>query len=336
MIMNIRKSLRFVRQQISNEKVFLELSLIAIVLGLTFTMHLISTQKLVILNLFYLPIVLSGFFLGRYHTGVLALLAVISASVVATEEFDRLVISQEPLVIAVVMTVWAAVLGLTALLVGTLSDDRSRKEHELHEAYVGVVDVLSKYLQSANPRLKARSTRVVELSQSVATYLHMSPQQIDDIRVAALMQDLGKIEVTMRILSKVMGPLEAISNQATESRFQGIDLVHSLGSVLRGAIPLLSHEDSSLGWCSEDDALTTANMPMGARIIRLARAFDDLTEGGLQGNWATPTEALKELRRQSASPVDTQILNALETLANTSQEPRAFSTAEPTTPGNPA
>ena len=40
---------------------------------------------------------------------------------------------------------------------------------ELHEAYVGVVSVLATYLQSANPNAKARSTRVAELSQAVAT-----------------------------------------------------------------------------------------------------------------------------------------------------------------------
>ena len=42
---------------------------------------------------------------------------------------------------------------MTALLVGSLSDERKAKVRELHEAYVGVVEVLSKYLQSANPRI---------------------------------------------------------------------------------------------------------------------------------------------------------------------------------------
>lgn len=314
----------------NNDKVFLEVALITVVLGMSYTMQLIDGYRLVILNLFYLPVVLSGFFLGRYQTGVLTLLGVISASLIAAQEFDQPTATTPPLVLAMVLTVWACVLGLTALLVGTLSDDRSRKERELHEAYVGVVDVLSKYLQSANPRLKARSTRVAELSQHVATDLRMSPQQIDDIRVAALMQDLGQIEVTTRILTKAVGSLEAAPGQATECSFQGIDLVHSLGSVLKGAIPLLTHEDASLGWCSAGGTVTTPNMPMGARIIRLARAYDELTEGGLHGHWSTSAEAFQELRSQAASPTDASVLATLEAVVSKSQGLRVLSMAKPT------
>ena len=326
--MNRIKALIRPFKSLDNDRLFLELSLIAIVVALTYMMHLIDGYKLVILNLFYLPVVLSGFFLGRYHTGALTLLGVVSASVVAALHFDQLADAQSPLVIAMVFTVWACVLGLTALLVGTLSDDRLKKETELHEAYVGVVDVLSSYLQSANPRLKARSTRVAELSQAVSMHLRMSAQQTDNIRVAALMQDLGKIEVTTRILTKAVDSLEATPDELHESRFHGIDLVHSLGSVLKGAIPLLSHEDSTLGWCSEGISMTSANMPLGARVIRLSRAFDDLTEGGQHGHWSTPEKALQELRRIAPSPIDSPILNAIEAVSEKNLEMKILAMPE--------
>lgn len=313
-------------KRLNDERVFLELSLIVVVLGLTALMSRIGGYKLVVLNLYYLPVVLSGFFMGRYHTGVLAMLGVVSASLVASQQFDQLATSQAPLTIALVMTVWASVLGLTALLVGTLSDDRQKKEHELHEAYVGVVDVLSTYLQSANPRLKARSTRVAELSQSVATQLRLSAQQTDDIRVAALMQDLGKIEVTTRILTKAVDSLES-STSVVESSFQGIDLVHSLGAVLKGAIPLLGHEENAMGWSLAGGPITSSQMPLGARVIRLARAFDDLTEGGLHGHWSTPEEALQELRRFATLPTDAPILDAITSITEKHRDLRVLSLA---------
>jgi hypothetical protein len=43
----------------------------------------------------------------------------------------------------------------------------------------GVVEVLSKYLQSANPRLKDRATRVAELCQKVAAEMRIPAQEID-------------------------------------------------------------------------------------------------------------------------------------------------------------
>lgn len=307
-------TLRRYLKQLRHDRLWFEAAIIFVIIGLTCMIHLMEGFKLVILNLFYLPVALSGFFLGRYKTGVLALLGVIAASLVASQHFDELTAQHSPLVIALGLTAWAATLGLTALLVGTLSDEITRKQHELHEAYVGVVDVLSKYLQSANPRLKARSTRVAELSHAVATELRLSPQQTDDIRVAALMQDLEKIEVTTRMLTKAVDSLEAETNPTSESSFQGLDLVHSLGTVLKGAIPLLLNPNENGD--GANGSLTSDAMPLGAHIIRLVRAYDGLTEGGLSNHWSTPTEALQELRRRNPAAHDAPILEALERVAN--------------------
>src|SRR5205807_5833228 len=138
------------------------------------------------LNLFYLPVVLGGFFLGRYRAGVLAVLCVVAASLAVAQDPGEFAAAQSTVVIGLSMIIWAAALCLTAMLVGSLSDERNAKVQELHEAYVGVVEVLSKYLRSANPRLKDRATRVAELCHKVASEMHLPPEQIDDIRVAAL------------------------------------------------------------------------------------------------------------------------------------------------------
>ena len=42
------------------------------------------------------------------------------------------------------LAIWSGVLGLASILTGTLSDERTAKITELHDAYVGVVEVLSR------------------------------------------------------------------------------------------------------------------------------------------------------------------------------------------------
>ncbi|HUG92737.1 MAG TPA: hypothetical protein VML55_17990, partial [Planctomycetaceae bacterium] len=159
----------------------LEIALIVVSVGLVCLLYRAAESRLVVLNLFYLPIVLAAFFLGRYRAGVLALFSVVGVVVVAALDLGDFTTPGSPLAVGLSLLVWAAVLGLTALLVGTLSDERSAKLSELHEAYVGVVEVLSRYLQSANPQLKARSLRVAELSQRVASEMRLSTREIDDI-----------------------------------------------------------------------------------------------------------------------------------------------------------
>src|SRR5215469_13036464 len=138
----------------------LEIMLLVVVVGLACLFYQVQGYKLVVLNLFYLPVVLCAFFLGTYRAGILAVFSVTAASIVTVTNMDGFATFFSPLMIGLVVTVWGAVLGL----VGTLSDERKAKTAELHEAYIGVVEVLSRYLQSANARLKARSIRVAELS----------------------------------------------------------------------------------------------------------------------------------------------------------------------------
>src|SRR5579871_6608455 len=155
-------------KRIERDEHKLEIALIIVSLGLTCLMWMLTGYKLVVLNLFYLPVVLAGFFLGRYRAGVLASFSVIAASIVAALNLHDFAAYSSPLVVGLAVTLWAAVLGLVAILVGTLSDERNRTLRDLHEAHVGVVEVLARYLQSAHPKLKDRSKRIAELSEAVA------------------------------------------------------------------------------------------------------------------------------------------------------------------------
>jgi diguanylate cyclase len=109
--------------------------LIAVVLAIAVLLHAMPQYKMVILNLYFLPVALSGFYLGRYRAGVLALLAALCAATVALVHAMQLEATAAPSVNFLVIAVWAAALGLTSLLIGTLSDERARKLVELHESH---------------------------------------------------------------------------------------------------------------------------------------------------------------------------------------------------------
>ena len=229
--------------QEKRERLILELMLIAISVALTCLVYKIDGYKLTALNLFYLPVVLSGFFLGRYSSGILAVLCVMTASLVCALQLNEFSSYTSPLAIGLTVTVWGAVLCLTAILVGTLSDERNAQVKELHEAYVGVVEVLAKYLQGGNSQLNDATNRVVRLSQSIALEMRLSSKSIDHIRVAGLLQGFTNVEITTRVLSRAVHSLEGKGNGSAFS-FHGTDLVHSLGAVLHGAIPILANQDN--------------------------------------------------------------------------------------------
>jgi len=302
--------------KLNKDRSVFEIMLVVITLGMTYLLYQMGGHKMVALNLFFLPIVLSGYYLGRTSAGILALFCALSVTIATTLDSTGFAAYTDPVMVGLALTVWAAVLGLTAILVGTLCDEREAKVDELHEAYVGVVEVLSKYLQSGHPKIKARSVRIAEMCQLTAEELRLSRKQIDDIRVGALLHDLGNVEITTKLISKAVDTLEADPMRSDKHTFLGMDLVHSLSSVLHGAIPLLMNQDDPArdGLAMEDE-VGCQEIPLGARIIRAVRAFDALTVGESGEAKSSSARALLELRMASPGEFDDEVLNAIERMA---------------------
>jgi hypothetical protein len=312
------------------ERRFLEIMLIATCLGLTCLLYVMEGYKVVIFNLFFLPVILGAFILGRYQGGVLALFCVISASVVSVLRLPDFCIHASPSIVALGIVVWAAVLGLSGMLVGTLADDRATKIKELHEAYVGVVEVLSQYLQSANPSLKAQAVRVAELSQRVAKAMKLSPREIDDVRVAALLYDLGNIEVTTRVIRRAVGAFEENGSDKPRHTFQGMDLMLSLGSVLSGAIPLLLKQGQDvLESTPQEIPQTASDLPLGARIIHAVRAYCALAPDTGSRSELPAEDLFRRLRRDRAAGYDPEVLAVLEHVVSRAAVARSEPVPEP-------
>lgn len=286
----------------SNEK-YVECLLVLTTLGLGVILNSVEHSRIVVLNLFFLPIVLSGFFLGRYRAGILALLSAVTVTIVILADLNRFAIDNSPLVVGLSVMIWGAILGLTAILIGTLNDDRNEKMEELHEAHLGVVEVLSRYLQCADPVLQNRTQRVNHLAEQVAIRMRMTPREIDDVRIAALLMDVSNIEITARVVRKAVGDLDRRAPYE-ESTFHGTELVKSLGAALTGAFPLALLQNS--------DWEKTVNVPVGARILRVVRRFVELTQSGLASTRLSDEEALHDLKVDCESCNDTAVINVLE------------------------
>ena len=303
-----------------NDRTTLEIFLIIVTLGAAVLFAQMGEYKTVALNLFYLPIIVSAYFLGRTSAGVLALLCVLTVTITTTTVSSGFGAFDTPLMIGLMLTIWGAVLGLVAILVGTLCDQRASTVRELHRAYVGVVEVLSKYLQGGNPRNKNRSVRVAELSQMVAEELHLTRKQVDDIRVAALLHDLSNVEITTQVISKAFDTLEV---EMTRHTFCGTELVHSLASVLDGALPLVANQDDAVrDYLTRGEQAQGESNPLGAQIIRVVRAHDDLVTPDAPGTSDTPTRAVARLRSDLQAGYNVAVLDALERVVRKSHVPQ--------------
>lgn len=294
------------------EKRVFEIMLIALILGMTTLFYVLDRHGMLALHLFFLPVILCGYFLGRLSAGILSLFSVLTVTIAATVLAPRFQGYDTPVTIGLALAMWAAALGMTALLMGTLCDERAKTLDELHRAYVGVVEVLFKYLQSSNPRIKARSIMIAELSEATALEMRFSRKQADDIRVAALLRDLESVEVTTQMISRAVDTLESSSTRQAKT-FMGTDLVHSLGAVLDGALPLIVGQNEDVRECLSDGCAVDVSSPMGAEIISTVRSYVRLTSDESRHAESTPKEAINHLRREGRpEPVLQAIVRAVD------------------------
>lgn len=101
---------------------FLENIMVIAVLGVTLLMWSYSVEDTVLLHLFYVPVVLTGFCLGLYRARLMAFFCILSASIIFLPKFGEESITEIPLRTLIVFILWASTLLLIAMMVGKLSD----------------------------------------------------------------------------------------------------------------------------------------------------------------------------------------------------------------------
>ena len=110
-----------------------ERALIVVAILITWLFLTAPDQAHVALYLYFLPVSISGFYLGRYRSGLMAFFCVVSvatASGVSSEVRQLLHIDD-----VMALGVWGAVLGLTSILTGTVSDQRQRELNQIAQSH---------------------------------------------------------------------------------------------------------------------------------------------------------------------------------------------------------
>lgn len=180
------------------------------------------------------------------------------------------------------------------------------------------LEILQRLALAAEHRDNAtgqHTRRVADLSARLATSLGLSEQEAELIRRAALLHDVGKIALSDAILLK-QGPLTADERTLMQrhTTLGAAILADSAARVLQVAeqIALCHHEwwDGS-GYPA---GLRGDDIPLAARIVSVADAFDALThERPYKHAWRAD-DAVRELQANSGSQFDPQIVGVMVTL----------------------
>ena len=155
----------------------------------------------------------------------------------------------------------------------------------------------------------SHSQRVAELAARTARRLGLDDEEVELTRLAASLHDLGKLAVPEEILRKP-GPLTEPERLVLERHPQiGFRMLESLG-VDPVADWVLHHHERWDG-SGYPDGLPGECIPLGARIIFVADAYDAMTSERVYRRRVAPQEAIAELERCAGTQFDPEIVGAL-------------------------
>lgn len=285
-----------------------------LILGLTgvilITNYFIS-QKLAFLNFYYLPVLVAGYFLGkRYaiYTSLFSISLVIFLVILYPGSFHT---QSTSLQLALDLVVWGGFLFLAAAVVGTLYEQKENKIQELKKAYVGVIEILSKYLESSDQYTKGHSLRVADYSTEIARAMDLSKNEIENIRVASLLHDIGKIDISSELITKAASLTQEEKKIVEAHAEKGAEILGSVGSVLKEAVPLvLSHHKFFIQ--SEAEERKFGTIPLGARILAVADSFDAMVTDRPYRAGKPIWQAMEELERESGNQFDPEVVEAFK------------------------
>jgi HD-GYP domain-containing protein (c-di-GMP phosphodiesterase class II) len=184
-------------------------------------------------------------------------------------------------------------------------------------------DVLLQAMYERRPELQERVLAGADLALSVARRLGLTGEELEQVRRAAELRDVGTIAIPDEILLKA-GPLDdeewAFIRRHTEIGQRILSAAPALLEI--GKIVRSTHERwDGLGY---PDGLAEETIPLGSRIVSVCDAFVAMTSDRPYRVRRTTSEALAELRRNAGTQFDPASVAWLcETLASAEVETQA-------------
>jgi putative nucleotidyltransferase with HDIG domain len=204
--------------------------------------------------------------------------------------------------------------GIIGILLFFLPLLLARRSFELYtkmrKVYLDTIRALAAAIDAKDPYTKGHSERVAQLSVALAQDLHLSDRDIENIEYTALLHDIGKIGIDDRILGKNGSLTSEEYKKIKEHTIMGAKIIEPV-DFLKNSYQAIYHHHERYNGNGYPDGLKSENIPILARIIAVADAYDAMDSDRPYRKKLSKEKILKEFAEQSGKQFDPQIVNAL-------------------------
>jgi putative nucleotidyltransferase with HDIG domain len=185
-----------------------------------------------------------------------------------------------------------------------------------------MLSVLSGAIEARDPYTRGHSARVTALAEAVARKLGWSEERLASLRLGGPLHDIGKLAVSDEVLRKAGRLDDHELAQIREHPKTGARLILRIAA-LRDAIPYVLYHHERWDGAGYPSGKAGEEIPVEARVLAVADAFDAMTSDRPYRRALTHEEALAEVERCAGTQFDPQIASVFLELFAVAELPAA-------------
>jgi len=184
--------------------------------------------------------------------------------------------------------------------------DNARLHEDLRRSYWETVSALARAIEAKDPYTMGHSERVTDYALQLGRALGLSPEQMETLRFAATLHDIGKIGLTDESLARSTHLDMSDEILVRMHPLIGISILQPV-EFLAPALPPVRYHHERWDGKGYPEGLAAERIPLLARVLAVANVYDRLQTGSPLRPGLSPREAERELRRLAGTVLDPQL-----------------------------
>ncbi len=183
-------------------------------------------------------------------------------------------------------------------------------EDYIHKLNLQTIQSLALAVEAKDPYTKGHSERVAEIAEHLATIMSLAETDVERVRIAGIVHDIGKIGVPETLLLTKSGLNEAEYDMIKQHVVEGKHILKPL-NFLSDIIPAVYHHHERFDGTGYPDGLVGEEIPLWARIIQVADSCDAMAMSRPYRAAFSKERVIDEFTRCASAQFDPDIARAM-------------------------
>jgi HD-GYP domain-containing protein (c-di-GMP phosphodiesterase class II) len=180
---------------------------------------------------------------------------------------------------------------------------------KIHTAFLEVSEALAESIEKRDPYTGGHTKRVLAYSMAIAKHIKLHDDEVEKLKIAAILHDIGKIGIEDKILRKKEKLTDEEYQEMKKHPIFGVEILGNIKQ-LKDIIPGMHYHHERTDGKGYPNGLKGNNIPLIARIISVADTYDAMTTNRPYHDGFSNSKAIAELKRCTGSQFDKDVVDA--------------------------